>query len=97
MITIIHGPMASGKTFHKEAFVRLYGATHIVDCWDANQHEIPTDDHRLVLTCSSPAEIERAIKLDQPTIKVRVVDIKTARHSIGVAPYAPDRTTRATI
>ncbi|WHO37857.1 hypothetical protein PMI04_014950 [Sphingobium sp. AP49] len=96
MITIIHGPMASGKTFHKRAFAQLYGATHIVDCWDAMQHEIPTEDNRLVLTYSHPDEIQRAIRLDAPTVQVRVVDIKTARHHIGVAPYAPGRTERAT-
>lgn len=88
MITIIHGPMRSGKTFHKAAFARAYGATHVVDCWDARQHEIPADN-RLVLTTSDLRDIDRAIRLDWPEAEVRVVDIKSARLAIGEASHAP--------
>lgn len=88
MITIIHGPMASGKTFHKQAFAKHYGCSHVVDCWDPSLHEVP-EDGRLVLTYAFPENIKRAIQKDAPPSQVRVVDIETARRAIGVAPVAP--------
>lgn len=96
MITIIHGPNASGKTFHKAAFARKFGCTHIVDDWLPTVHEVP-DDGRLVLTYHSEEEIKRAIRLDRPSATIRIVDIKTARSLIGVEHYAPGRTERASI
>lgn len=88
MITIIHGPKGSGKTFHKLAFARKFACTHIVDDWLPTVHELP-DDGRLVLTYHDEADIERAIRLDRPTASVRIIDITTARHLIDVAPHAP--------
>ena len=88
MITIIHGPMRSGKTFHKQAFAQQFGCTHIVDEWQPSIHEVP-EDCRLVLTYDSEEEIKRAIRLDRPSADVRIIDITTARSLIGVAPYAP--------
>ena len=94
MITIIHGPMMSGKTFHREAFAKHFSCSHFVDGWEPRYHEIPADG-RLLLTTASPDEIRKAIRLDCPDAQVRVIDIKTARSLIGVAPYAPHRTERA--
>ncbi|MCK0531746.1 hypothetical protein [Sphingobium agri] len=93
MITIIHGPMGSGKTFHKQAFANQFGCTHIVEDWLPTIHEVP-EDGRLVLTYHSPEEIKRAIRLDRPQADIRIIDIRTARSLIGAAPSAPDRTHR---
>ena len=93
MITIVHGPMASGKTFHKATFARKFGCSHVVDSWLPDEHEVP-EDGRLVLTYASPEAIRRAIRLDRPSADVRIIDIKTARSLIGVTAYAPDRTHR---
>ena len=90
MITIIHGPMMSGKTFHKVAFARKFGCSHIVDDWLPEQHEVP-EDGRLVLTYASPEAIGRAIRLDRPHADIRIIDIKAAHSLIGAATYAPDR------
>lgn len=89
MITIIHGPMGSGKTFHKQAFAKKFGCTHIVEDWLPTIHEVP-EDGRLVLTFHSREEINRAIRLDRPHADIRIIDITTARHLIGVAPHAPN-------
>lgn len=88
MITIIHGGMASGKTFHRAAFVRKFDCSHIVDDWQPEIHEVP-DDGRLVLTNSSIGQIHRAIRLDRPLADLRVIDIETARALIGVERRAP--------
>ena len=88
MITIIHGPMMSGKTFHKQAFARRFACSHIVDDWLPPIHELPADG-RLVLTYHSEDEIKLAIRLDRPSAEVRIIDIKTARCLIGVAAVAP--------
>lgn len=96
MITIIHGPMGSGKTFHKQAFAKQFGCTHIVEDWLPTIHEVP-EDGRLVLTFHSPEEIKRAIRLDRPQADIRIIDIKTARSLIGATPYPPGRTERATL
>lgn len=96
MITIVFGPMASGKTFHKKAFASRFGCTHIVEDWEPAIHEVPADK-RLVLTNHHPDAIKTAIRLDCPDAQVRVIDIKTARHLIGVDPYAPGREGRVSI
>ncbi|WIW88992.1 hypothetical protein K3M67_03140 [Sphingobium sp. V4] len=88
MITIIHGPMRSGKTFHKQAFAKKFDCTHIVDDWQPTIHEVP-EDRRLALTYHSEKEIHRAIRKDRPSADVRIIDITTARMLIGVEPYAP--------
>jgi hypothetical protein len=88
MITIIHGPAATGKTRHKQAFAAHYGCTHVVDGWNPNRDEVP-DDGRLVLTSATTEAIRAAIRLDCPEADVRVIDITTARQSIGLAPHAP--------
>ncbi|MES2157509.1 MAG: hypothetical protein V4512_06865 [Pseudomonadota bacterium] len=93
MITIIHGPQASGKTFHKEAFAAHYGCTHIVEEWNPREHELP-DDHRLCLTLATPEAIQKAIRLDRPEAMVRVVSIHDARSAIGVTAVAPPLPTR---
>lgn len=93
MITIIYGPQASGKTFHKEAFAAHYGCTHIVEEWNPCEHELP-DDHRLCLTLATPEAIQQAISLDRPEAMVRVVSIHDARIAIGVAGYSPYITER---
>ncbi|SCW77334.1 hypothetical protein SAMN02927924_02788 [Sphingobium faniae] len=96
MIVIVHGPMASGKTFHKQAFAKLFCCSHIVDDWQPTIHETP-DDGRLVLTNYAMDEIHRALRLDRPDAAIRIIDIKTARAAIGFEPYAPGRTERATL
>jgi hypothetical protein len=96
MITIIHGPMASGKTFHKQAFAKKFECTHIVDGWNPQTDEVPSD-RRLLLTTAEPHEIRDAIRMDRPSAQVRVIDIKTARSLIGVAHYASGRTQRASL
>lgn len=90
-ITIIHGPPASGKTFHRTAFMKKFGCVRYVDNWLPDQHELP-DDGRLVLTFAGPEQIARAIRLDRPSADVRVIDIQTARRLIGVDPLPPSRT-----
>mgnify|MGYP003640550361 CR=1 FL=1 len=98
-IIVIHGPMATGKTHHKEAFAKHYGCTAIVDNWFVRDHEFP-EDGRLVLTTSHPAEIAVQFAEDEvfrllkspdgaPEPELRIIDITTARSAIGVAPHAP--------
>lgn len=93
MITIIHGPQASGKTFHKQAFAAHYGCTHIVEEWNPNEHELP-DDGRLCLTLACPEDIAKAIRLDRPEVHVRVVSIYSARVAIGVPEFGPSLSER---
>lgn len=88
MIIIIHGPAATGKTRHKLAFAEYYGCTHIVDGWNPRSDEVPSD-WRLVLTNACEREIRTAIRLDCPDADIRIIDITTARQSIGLAPHAP--------
>lgn len=91
MITIIHGPMASGKTFHKKAFARHYGCAAIVDGWDPRYHELPSEPGRLVLTNAERAEILRQMqKHGDPIVAFLMIDIATARQAIGVEAFAPD-------
>ncbi len=88
MITIIYGPMRSGKTFHKQAFARHFGCSHIVDDWDPRLHEVP-DDGRLVLTNSGWRQVADAIACDLPRVAVQVINIESARAVIGVESHPP--------
>ncbi|MGW8204372.1 hypothetical protein ACWGM0_17730 [Sphingomonas bisphenolicum] len=93
MITIIYGPMRSGKTFHKTAFASKFSCTHIVEDWLPQRpfrQKIP-DDGALVLTTATFDQIDKAILKDDHANrrKFRILDITTARHLIGVAPHAP--------
>lgn len=89
MITIIHGPMASGKTFHSDTFRRHYQCHAAVDLdsrWELQHLQL---GGLLVLTTLSPDEAERCIRKVDRDNDIRIIDIRTARLAIGVAPEAP--------
>ncbi|MBV2148592.1 hypothetical protein KRZ98_09875 [Sphingobium sp. AS12] len=90
-ITVIHGPMRSGKTFHRDAFAAHYRCTRIVDDWLPQRpfRQAMPDDDSLVLTTASTAEIEKAMKRTPTRDAVRIVDIYTARLAIGLPEFAP--------
>lgn len=88
MIVILHGPMASGKTFHSKAFARHYGCRHIAD-WDCRAQELPRDGNLLLLTNEHPERAVAAIRKRRPDAEIQVVHVRTARLAIGVAPVAP--------
>lgn len=90
MITIIHGPKASGKTRFRQEFARHYGCSHIVDNWDPHEHELPAEQGRLVLT-SSPREtvLQQMAKHGDPIVAFQMIDIATARQAIGADAFAP--------
>lgn len=90
MITIIHGPERTGKSFHKQAFARHYGCSHIVDGWDPHQCALPERPNRLVLTVATPETILQALlDYDDPITAFQLIDIATARQAIGVDAFAP--------
>lgn len=91
--TIIHGPKASGKTFHAEAFRRHYGCHASIDLDD-----LPKLDRRrtqldglLILTYLKPDDALKCIRKLVPEADDRIIDIKTARLAIGVSSHAPMR------
>lgn len=96
MITIIHGPVHTGKTYHARAFAAHFGCTSIVDDADRHHRDAPfPPDGALILTTLSRREIiqwqERAVPNPDPLHrhKLMFVDITSARLAIGVAPHAP--------
>jgi hypothetical protein len=88
VIVIIHGPMASGKTFHSKAFAKHFGCSHIAD-WDRHGQPLPNSNSLLVLTNDHPRRAESAIRKRNPDAKIRIISIRIARLAIGVAPIAP--------
>lgn len=88
MIVLIHGPMASGKTFHSEAFAKHFGCSDIAD-WDCRERPLPQSDALLLLTIEHPERVVAKIRKRHPDAEIRVVHIRTARMAIGVAPVAP--------
>jgi hypothetical protein len=80
-IVVIHGHQSTGKTVNGHAFMRQYGCARIVDDWrqslfdSADRHPRPGD---LVLTTETAAVIARHFP------DARIVDVNTARASIGL-------------
>ncbi|KFG91697.1 hypothetical protein BV98_000555 [Sphingobium herbicidovorans NBRC 16415] len=88
MIVVLHGPMASGKTFHSEAFAKHFGCSAVAD-WDCRERELPRSNALLLLTNEHPDRVVAKIRKGRPDAEIRVVHIRTARLAIGVAPVAP--------
>lgn len=84
MITVIHGPMASGKTFHSARFRSHYRCVRIVDDWDQRPDQLPADNS-LILTTLSPDWIRQ--KHGHAAANMRFVSIATARAAIGEARH----------
>lgn len=90
--TVIHGPMRSGKTFHSAAFCRHYGCHASIDI-----EQLPglsrsfQKDGLLILTNLSPDDAANRITKAAPLADFHLVDIASARSSIGVEPvYIPE-------
>lgn len=88
MIVLIHGPMASGKTFHSKAFAQHFGCSEIAD-WDCREQPLPRSKALLLLTNEHPERVVAKIRKGRPDEEIRVVHIRTARLAIGAAPVAP--------
>lgn len=95
MIVLIHGPMASGKTFHSKAFAKHFGCSAVAD-WDCRERELPRSSALLLLTNEHPERVVGQIRKSRPDAEIRVVHIRTARLAIGVAPVAPPLPARST-
>jgi len=84
-ITVIRGHQATGKTVNAQAFQKQYGCSAIVDDWyppSRCSRELEVRDGSLVLTTESEASIGKHLP------GARVIDINTARASIGLC-HAP--------
>jgi len=80
-ITVIHGHQATGKTVNARAFLKQYGCARIVDDWRPGSRFSPECQPRagdLVLTTEDAAIIAKHLS------DARIVDINTARASIGL-------------
>ena len=88
MIVLIHGPMASGKTFHSRAFAKHFGCSDIAD-WDCRERVPSQSAALLLLTNEHPERVVAKIRKGRPDAEIRVVHIRTARLAIGVTPVAP--------
>lgn len=90
-IVVIYGPQASGKTFHAEAFRKLYGCAGISDGYvdgDGGAHPPRVDD--LLLTNLTPQELLRHRRARGLFANgVTFIPIETARDAIGVGPVRP--------
>ncbi|MGE6693318.1 hypothetical protein ACQKE8_12845 [Sphingobium limneticum] len=88
--TVIHGPPASGKTFHSIAFRRHYGCHAAIDL-----EELPKmsrdfqKDGALFLTTLAPDDAVNEIYKFMPGADYRIIDIRTARLAIGATPDVP--------
>lgn len=91
--TIIHGPMASGKTFHADAFRRHYGCHAAIDLDDLDKLDRRRTqmDGLLILTNLKPDDALKRIRKVVPDADNRIIDIKSARLAIGVSSHAPMR------
>lgn len=86
-ITVIHGHQKTGKTVNAHAFFKHYGCTRIVDDWcPASRWNLAREsqDGALFLTNETSVVIEKHLP------GARVIDINTARASIGLCA-APER------
>ncbi|WP_287459220.1 hypothetical protein [Sphingomonas sp.] len=79
MGVVIYGPPATGKTFHKDRFKRLYNARRIVD-GSGVDHPIKFRNGDLILT-NDPIEWAR-----QRFPGMRLVSIGEARKAAGLGP-----------
>ena len=89
MMTIIHGPMASGKTFHAAAFRQHYQCHEAIDLDDIPRRHRLQMDGLLILTNLGAEQALKRLRKIEPAMEIRMVDIQTARMAIGVAPVAP--------
>jgi hypothetical protein len=82
-ITVIHGPMATGKTFHAVRFKQQYCCNRVLDGWPddggSRGHGEPRDGD-LILTTRSPTDMRQKLP------DARYVDINTARRRVGLPP-----------
>ena len=95
MMTIIHGPKASGKTHHSAAFRRHYQCHGAMDLHDFCKGIKVQRQGLLVLTDEAPEVAERIVRKVDPMIDIRIIDIRTARMAVGVNPEAPPLKRRA--
>ncbi|NYT43135.1 hypothetical protein HZY97_20335 [Sphingomonas sp. R-74633] len=95
-ITVIHGPQASGKTFHAERFRKHFGCRDVVDGWrpgsDLSDHSEPVvlRNGDLLLTNANPDAVMKRFG-DRG---VRLIPIEQARRMIGVGPVPKRRQRR---
>lgn len=89
-IIVIHGPPASGKTFHAEAFRKHYGCAAISDGYPEGDEGAPrpkTGD--LVLTYLTVEQMRSKRYRGAFGDTVILVPIEAARAAIGVGPVQP--------
>lgn len=90
-MVVIHGPQASGKTFHAEAFREHYGCAGISDGYvegDGGARAPRVDD--LLLTHLTPEQLLRHRRAKGLFANgVMFAPIETARQAIRVGPVRP--------
>lgn len=82
MITVIHGPQASGKTHHSKAFKAHFDCDAVVDGWlHRRQFEFsgPTTENMLVLTTEHPDVCRASFPM------ARIVGIEDAKAALEQA------------
>lgn len=95
MITIIHGPKASGKTHYSDAFRRHYQCHAAIDLDDFCKGVKVQRQGLLILTYEAPEVAERIVRKFDLMIEIRMIDIQTARVAVGANPKAPPLRPRA--
>lgn len=95
MITIIHGPKASGKTYHSAAFRRHYQCHAAIDLHEFCKGVKVQRQGLLILTDETPDDAEWTVRKIDPLLDIRLIDIRAARMAIGVKPVAPPLPRRA--
>ncbi len=94
MITVIFGPMATGKTFHSKAFAVHYRCSRVLDSvWVFRGRLVvhggkPIGDGDLLLTTMSVEEIRKAV-LPETYRSMRFIPITDARRAIGAPEFGP--------
>lgn len=85
--TVIYGPPATGKSFHADLFKAHYGASRVIDDWDASFGPGPGDDD-LILSTDAPADLRKRYPCAQ------LIRIDAARSAVGLEPAPPGGFTR---
>lgn len=77
-VTVICGPMMSGKTYHGERFRTHYRCLRVVD-WDCHGEARGLREGDLITTTLRPDQIAKRL----PGFNLRIVPIAEARLAIG--------------
>lgn len=101
MITVIHGPQASGKTYHSKALKTHFNCDAIVDGWKFRRQFVfsgPTTENMLVLTTEHPDAIREAlpgariVAIEDAKAALEQADMQAGIPAIALDIKAPDAT-----